>query len=420
MYNYQCLQIWCISVSICTHSISGVCRQFVNGMWFNSANHASDWYLGGAATTMHYDTLLTSVKTPKEIRRIPRSITAREFWKGNEFKTFLLYLSMVSLRGILPNMYFRHWFLLVWCIHQLLQPNITLAVIEKVDVTLKYFVKKTELLYGIEFVTFNVHLLTHLASSVRKCGPLWSTSTFLFEGNNLVLGKLFKGTQQITHQICSSYSMMKTLPLYLSKYGSENLAANRLGDKLVRGIHHTSTSLKVSDKTVCFGKMILRDISATETIAARSLFDVQHINTRVQECHRFSISNKLFDSEKYKRTSKRQNRYIKASDKNDGRQPIRCSIKLLLVGKLCQCVINDMKDCPHDTVEFLMCDKLSTETGLHRDNNLNISTDDFMVQVTQVDSIIALHPENIITKCVQIEKDGQSYLLDVPNLIEQE
>ena len=48
--------------------------------------------------------------------------------------------------------------------------------------------------------------------------------------------------------------MMETLKLYLSKYSSENLVLNRLAVKPVRGINHTSTSLKVSDNVVCFGK----------------------------------------------------------------------------------------------------------------------------------------------------------------------
>ena len=53
-----------------------------------------------------------------------------------------------------------------------------------------------------------------------------------------------------------------------------------------------------------------------------------------------------------------------------------------------------------------MRDKLSTETGPHRDNNLESSTDHFMIHVTKVDSIIAMRPENIITKCVEIGNDG--------------
>ena len=134
------------------------------------------------------------------------------------------------------------------------------------------------------------------------------------------------------------------------------MAANRLTDKLVRGINHTSTSLKVSDNIVCFGKRKLRIISTAEAIVAMVLFDVHHINKRDQECNRFSINKKPFDSDKYKRTSKRQNRFIKASD---GQQQISCSIKLWLIGNLCQCVINDPKNCPHDIVILLMCDKRS-------------------------------------------------------------
>ena len=47
--------------------------------------------------------------------------------------------------------------------------------------------------------TFNVLLLTHLASSVEKCTHCGAHQPFFFEGNNLVLKKVFKETQQLTH-----------------------------------------------------------------------------------------------------------------------------------------------------------------------------------------------------------------------------
>jgi hypothetical protein len=37
-------------------------------------------------------------------------------------------------------------------------------------------------MYGIDHVSYNVHLLVHVVLSVRHWGPLWETSAFIFEG----------------------------------------------------------------------------------------------------------------------------------------------------------------------------------------------------------------------------------------------
>jgi hypothetical protein len=46
------------------------------------------------------------------------------------------------------------------------------------DSLIKEFVTETEVLYGKINMVYNFHLLSHLANSVRHCGPLWSTSNF--------------------------------------------------------------------------------------------------------------------------------------------------------------------------------------------------------------------------------------------------
>lgn len=53
-------------------------------------------------------------------------------------------------------------------------------------------------LYGATNVYFNVHLLMHLAASVRNRGPLWATSTFPIESFNGTLLKFCNGT---THTV---------------------------------------------------------------------------------------------------------------------------------------------------------------------------------------------------------------------------
>lgn len=65
--------------------------------------------------------------------------------------------------------------------HTLLQDVITVSHVDMAEQVFRKFVFNFEKLYGATNVSFNVHLLLHLAASVRKWGPLWATSTSPFE-----------------------------------------------------------------------------------------------------------------------------------------------------------------------------------------------------------------------------------------------
>lgn len=79
------------------------------------------------------------------------------------------------------------------------------------EMSLFKFVSDFEKLYGCENITFNVHLLTHMVESVRQLGPLWSQSTFSFEGNNGTLVRYVKGTSSVLKQIAKRYSLVCSL-----------------------------------------------------------------------------------------------------------------------------------------------------------------------------------------------------------------
>ena len=56
-------------------------------------------------------------------------------------------------------------------------------------------------LYGPEHVSYNVHLLTHIAKLVEHRGPLWASSAFVFEDANRRLLRWFHGTNAVYRQI---------------------------------------------------------------------------------------------------------------------------------------------------------------------------------------------------------------------------
>ena len=43
------------------------------------------------------------------------------------------------------------------------------------------FVVQIEELYGMEYISYNVHQLTHLADAITKWGPLWSHAAYIYE-----------------------------------------------------------------------------------------------------------------------------------------------------------------------------------------------------------------------------------------------
>ncbi|XP_062599958.1 uncharacterized protein LOC134261548 [Saccostrea cucullata] len=179
----------------------GVTRQFTS-LWLDTHNKGKPFYIGRQWEEL--DRKLLKLKPPFEITRRPRSLSTRRFWKASEWRAFLIFYSLIILRGTLPQQYVNHFFLLVFAIYTLLQSSVTLNEVDCAERALRKFVHQVGELYGTEHMSFNVHQLLHVAQSVRNWGPIWGTSTFPFEGNGGHLLTMFKGTQHVSTQICKS------------------------------------------------------------------------------------------------------------------------------------------------------------------------------------------------------------------------
>jgi hypothetical protein len=79
----------------------GVVRQFVF-LWFDSKHHDRTFYLG--RRRIEYDNLLKQLRPPSEIKRLPRSLDLRNYWKASEWRNFLLFYS-IHLRNFLPKFF---------------------------------------------------------------------------------------------------------------------------------------------------------------------------------------------------------------------------------------------------------------------------------------------------------------------------
>jgi len=164
----------------------GVTRYLV-GLWFDTVHHTSAWYIG--RRTSEVNSNLCNIRPPSSITRLPRTL-----WKSSEWRAFTLFYASVCLRDILPTAFFEHFMLLSESLYLLLLNNISLNHLNLADRYLKQFVRDFKLLYGKQYMTYNIHLLLHLSDSVRNWGPLWCYSNYDFENVNGSLLKMFHGT----------------------------------------------------------------------------------------------------------------------------------------------------------------------------------------------------------------------------------
>ena len=91
----------------------------------------------------------------------------------------------------------------------LLGDQISPVQITAAEAALTKFVIEFEKIYGLRRCSFNMHCLTHLAYSVKNCGPLWATSAFMFEAQNHNLLKMFHGTQHVAKQIAETFLLTR-------------------------------------------------------------------------------------------------------------------------------------------------------------------------------------------------------------------
>ena len=100
----------------------------------------------------------------------------------------------------MSHAYYMHWLLLVKSVHLWDETNISREQIDEANLCILKFIDGVEKLYGIEHVSFNVHLLSHLSKSVLNHGPLWASSAFVFEAVNRQLLTMFHGTQRVPYK----------------------------------------------------------------------------------------------------------------------------------------------------------------------------------------------------------------------------
>ncbi|XP_041916006.1 uncharacterized protein LOC121680620 isoform X3 [Alosa sapidissima] len=193
------------------HSVLLGVMRLLMVMWFSTEFSRQPFSM--AKNAKEIDRRFQGISPPSSIR-YPRSVAShRMFFKASEYRDLLIFYGPVVFRGILATLYYNHFLLLSEAIFILLMESISFEQIDHAEKLLWNFCSQMADLYGVRYQTANVHLLVHLADSVRALGPLWTHSCFHFEDKNGYLLRLIHGTQNIPMQMVHAVKLVQSIPV---------------------------------------------------------------------------------------------------------------------------------------------------------------------------------------------------------------
>jgi hypothetical protein len=133
-------------------------KQMLN-LWFDSKNHHRPFYL---SNSIYIEKVLLKTKFPSEFPRTQRSISTYYLYKANEMRNLLIYSLIYVLKDKLKNYYFDHLILFILFICILTKEKISETDDHVSKFLIVNFIKKFEILYGIENMSYNLHSNLHL------------------------------------------------------------------------------------------------------------------------------------------------------------------------------------------------------------------------------------------------------------------
>ena len=139
---------------------------------------------------------------PKEFNRKPQPLTEIGRWKATVLRYFLLYAGPAILKNVLPKKLYQHFNLFSCAIRILCDPIHYKLNNYIADNLLRKFVSKFGKYYGNEYITINLHSLTHLAQDcLNNDGPLDTFSAFAFENYMQFIKKILKKRNKPLQQL---------------------------------------------------------------------------------------------------------------------------------------------------------------------------------------------------------------------------
>ena len=297
----------------------GVSRQ-LGSLWFDSSNSKQDWYIGQPSTITSIDNRAVCIKPPGNVTRMYRSLNQRAYWKGSEWKHFVISYGPTVLKNILKPAYYRHFLLYSEACFILNQTTITQDDLFRAGENLDSFVEQFQSLYGLRNMSSNIHLLLHCVECVRRWGPLWAYSAYGFEHLNGNLLQMFNGTQAVEQQIVKKFNRLQTLKAITAKNLDIAFTSNScvlpILKRLLGEFVPTKKHFRTDDTCVLIGisKEFLFPIEllAESTPQIKNIFPHPFlVNLTTRSYSKLVSLRNVFTINDYKVSSRRQNCFVK-------------------------------------------------------------------------------------------------------------
>jgi len=149
---------------------------------------------------------------PSEFQRKPRALNHFSQWKAVDFRMFLLYTGVGVLKNkVQPDVY-NHFVTLHVAISLLSVKDQTSENIDYSEKLLLHFVKSFGTIYGVKYISHNIHGLIHLSEDVRNHGALDNFSAFKFENFMQQFLKMLRKDEKPLQQIIKRYNELVIKP----------------------------------------------------------------------------------------------------------------------------------------------------------------------------------------------------------------
>lgn len=213
---------------------------------------------------------------PSEFNRVPRILDEIDRWKASEFRSFLLYSSIVVLKNILNSRAYKNFLKLHIAIRILSDSSICNEFNNYAENLLLEFVVELEQIYGKIFLTYNVHSLLHLAKDVSNYGKLDNFSAFKYENYLYQLKKKVKNGKNILSQL--SNRLVEQSIILKEKTNNINMPVLKhpFGENLYKCVitQHGKHSTKHPNNLIeyCKNIYIIRKVKKTNKVINLDMF----------------------------------------------------------------------------------------------------------------------------------------------------
>lgn len=274
------------------HSVLlGVVKQFLN-VWFTKKG---EWQI--KKMIKEIDEFLLSIRPLQDFARMPRTLCQYNLFKATELYNWLLYYSLPTLNGIMPEKYLQHWMLLVIAVYNLLGHNIKISTqVQESEELLQLFVKEISSIYSNRELSYNTHQLLHLGLVVRRWGPLWATSAFAFENQNGLIAKSVHGTRNLKIEIINNVKIAQGATIMKNRLNSRKTNLVKLIEVLGKNKKMYANS---SQQTLLISKGI--NLTTSLVYDRANIRNVLFTSTLYKETksNNYTVQIKCNDSVKY-------------------------------------------------------------------------------------------------------------------------